>query len=182
MWLLLITMPDNKNLFIHFPFPVLHYSDALSQNSKCYCRFYKLFRVFYMLRISHPLCWSHRTNLCWIRHQVVYWCKARFRGVRKLKSYYLWATDPEIEPIIVLSKFETHVLSIASFSCIFLTLFFIIYTITDVPILPPLPTSTQTLPPLPSGHRHTVVCVCGFCTRVLCLILSPSFIWPIGSF
>ena len=45
----------------------------------------------------------------------------------------------------------------------------IVDTVTDVPIIPSLtlPASTQSLHPLPSGHHHTVVCVCGLCTCVL---------------
>ena len=41
---------------------------------------------------------------------------------------------------------------------------------------PPLPTSTQLLPPLPFGYHHTVVCVYGLCRYALWPIPSPSFI------
>ena len=55
---------------------------------------------------------------------------------------------------------------------------FIADTITDAPFPtpPPLLAITQPLSPLPSGHHHTVVSVCGLCIYDFWLILSPSFI------
>ena len=64
------------------------------------------------------------------------------------------------------------------FVCLFVcfNLVFIVDTITDVPISPTLPTSTQSPAPLPSGHYHTVVCVHGLHIYVLRLIPPCSLI------
>lgn len=57
--------------------------------------------------------------------------------------------------------------SLKLFSFSFLKIF-IVETLSDIPISTPLslPASTQLPPPLPSGHHHTLVCVCGLCMYV----------------
>ena len=46
----------------------------------------------------------------------------------------------------------------------FFNFIFIVDTIADVPLSPPLcPPLPSSHPPFPSGHHHTVVCVYGLC-------------------
>ena len=75
----------------------------------------------------------------------------------------------------LISHIVAHHIFITYFITRTVYLFFIVYTITDVPISPPLPTSTPHTPPSfwPSPH---CVCVCGLHIHVLWLTLSPSFI------
>ena len=60
--------------------------------------------------------------------------------------------------------------------CLVLFLFLLLTLFYMSPFLPSLPTSTQPHLPFPSGHHHTVVCVCA--VHVLWLIPSPSLIQP----
>ena len=70
---------------------------------------------------------------------------------------------------------NTAFILISSFLSFFLFIF-IVDTVADVLITHPLPPCSQALLSLPSGHHHTVVCVCGLCIYSLWLIPSPSFI------